>query len=254
VTLRVMDLFSGIGGLSLGLKQAGGFRTVAYCEIDPYCRKVLQARMRDGALDTAPICTDIRRLDGVPWRGHVDLICGGFPCQDVSNAGLRAGIEGERSGLWGEMYRLVCEVRPSFVFVENVSALLIRGFDRVLGELAKGGYDAEWICLRASQFGGYHERERVWIVAYRPGQHGAAHDLLGESAAWGPQIESGRLHRLAVAVRGKQPGARLDGEPRLVRLVHGVPDRVDRTKAAGNCVYPAVAEWIGKRIGEMNKS
>jgi DNA (cytosine-5)-methyltransferase 1 len=166
-----MDLFSGIGGFSLGLKRAGGFRTVAYCEIDPYCRQVLQQRMRDGALDTAPICTDVTRLDGKPWRGRVEVICGGFPCQDISSSNVNGlGIDGARSGLWREMARLVGEVRPSYLLVENVSKLLERGIGRVLGDLARLGYDAEWDNIPAALFGAPHRRERIWILAYPEGR------------------------------------------------------------------------------------
>jgi len=168
--LRVMDLFSGIGGFSLGLKRAGGFRTVAYCEKEPYCQAVLCARMRDGQLDTAPIHTDITKLDGKPWNGRVDVITGGFPCQDISTAGRGVGLSGARSGLWSEMRRLICEVRPSLVIVENVPALRSRGLDRVLGEMAESGYDAEWDGLSASAFGAPHQRDRIWIVAYAAGR------------------------------------------------------------------------------------
>lgn len=169
--IKTLDLFSGIGGFSLGLRRASPrFRTVAYCEINPYCQKVLQARMSDGSLDTAPICSDITKLDGKPWRGRVDLICGGFPCQDISIAGKRAGIEGAQSGLWSEFARLIGEIRPRLVFVENVSALLANGGVRVLADLASLGYDAEWDVVPACSVGAPHIRERVWIVAYPEGE------------------------------------------------------------------------------------
>ena len=162
--LNVLDLFSGIGGFSYGLKQAGGFRTVAYCEIEEYAQEVLLRRMQDGQLDPAPIHTDITRLDGRPLRGHVDLICGGFPCQDLSVAGKQAGIDGERSGLWGEYARLIREIRPRYVLVENVPNLLVLGMHRVLGDLAASGYDAEWSCISAAEMGAPHKRDRVWII------------------------------------------------------------------------------------------
>lgn len=149
--LRLLDLFSGIGGFSLGLERSGGFRTVAFCEIEPFPRRVL-AKHWPGV----PIYHDIRTLtadllarDGI----GVDAICGGFPCQDISLAGKGAGIAGTRSGLWSEYARIVGELRPRVVVVENVTALLIRGLDRVLGDLAALGYDAQWHCIPASYVG-----------------------------------------------------------------------------------------------------
>lgn len=161
--MRVLDLFSGIGGFSLGLERAG-MTTVAFCEIDPYCRAVLRKHWPD-----VPCYDDIRTLtagrlaaDGIA----VDVICGGFPCQDISCAGAGAGIGGERSGLWREYSRLIGELRPRFVIVENVAALLGRGMGVVLGDLAALGFDAEWHCIPASAVGAPHRRDRVWIVAY----------------------------------------------------------------------------------------
>jgi len=170
---KLLDLFSGIGGFSLGLERSGAFKTVAFCEIDTFPRKVLAKHWPN-----VPIYGDIRELtaerlaaDGIA----VDAICGGFPCQDISHAGKRAGIEGERSGLWFEYARLIGELRPRYVFVENVSALLNRGIDRVLGDLAALGYDAEWHCIPASAVGAPHRRDRIWIVAY-PG-HGSGRPI-----------------------------------------------------------------------------
>ena len=164
--INTLDLFSGIGGFSYGLKQTGGFRTVAYCEIEEYAQEVLLRRMSgpNRQLDPAPIHTDITKLDGRPLRGHVDLICGGFPCQDLSVAGKLAGIDGSRSGLWGEYARLIREIRPRYVLVENVPNLLVLGMHRVLGDVAASGYDAEWSCISAAEMGAPHKRDRVWII------------------------------------------------------------------------------------------
>ena len=162
--LRLLDLFSGIGGFSLGLERSGGFETVAFCEIEDFPRRVLAKHW-----PKVPQYHDIRELtadrlaaDGIA----VDAICGGFPCQDISNAGKQAGIEGERSGLWSEYARLIGELRPRVVFVENVSALLGRGLDRVLGDLAALRYDAWWDCIPASAVGAPHRRDRLWLVAW----------------------------------------------------------------------------------------
>jgi len=161
--LRVLDLFSGIGGFSLGLERTGGFETVAFCEIDPFCRRVLAKHWPD-----VPIYEDVRTLtaDALSRDGiAVDVICGGFPCQDVSNAGRRAGLAGARSGLWSEYRRLVGELRPRFVIVENVPGLLSLGMGDVLGDLAALGFDAEWHCIPAAAVGAPHIRDRVWIIA-----------------------------------------------------------------------------------------
>lgn len=158
--LTVLDLFSGIGGFSLGLEKSGGFKTIEFCEIEPFCRKVLNKHWPG-----VPIHDDIRTLSRP--TGYADVICGGFPCQDLSYAGKGAGINaGTRSGLWSDYARIIGEVRPRYIIVENVAALLTRGIDRVLGDLAQIGYDAEWHCIPASAVGAPHRRDRVWIVAY----------------------------------------------------------------------------------------
>lgn len=166
--LKVLDLFSGIGGFSLGLERTGGFETVAFCEINSYCQRVLAKHW------PSIICfDDVRKLNAHWLReagiNTVDVICGGFPCQDISNAGKRVGIGGERSGLWSEYARLIGELRPRFVIVENVAALLGRGLSRVLGDLAALGYDAEWHCIPASAIGAPHRRDRIWIIAHPQG-------------------------------------------------------------------------------------
>ena len=162
--MNLLDLFSGIGGFSLGLERAG-FRTAAFCEINPFCRRVL-AHHWPGV----PICHDVRNLDAAWLRAagvdRIDAICGGFPCQDVSLAGKGAGLDGERSRLWREFARLVGELRPRFAFVENVGALRGRGLAAVLGDLASVGYDAEWHSIPAAAVGAPHLRDRVWIVGF----------------------------------------------------------------------------------------
>ena len=162
--LKLLDLFSGIGGFSLGLERTGGFETVAFCEIDKFCQKVLRKHWPH-----VRQYTDVTKLTAAQLTADgltVDAICGGFPCQDISTAGKGAGMgEGTRSGLWSEYARLIGELRPRYVIVENVSALLGRGLDRVLGDLAQIGYDAEWHCIPASAIGAPHRRDRVWVVA-----------------------------------------------------------------------------------------
>ena len=156
---RALDLFSGIGGFSLGL-EAAGYETAAFCEISPTCRHLLRHHWPD-----VPIFDDVTTLTG-EQVGPVDAICGGFPCQDISFAGKGAGIGGERSGLWRHYARLIGELRPRNVFVENVAALLGRGLGDVLGDLASLGYHAWWDCIPAAAVGAPHRRDRLWIVAY----------------------------------------------------------------------------------------
>jgi DNA (cytosine-5)-methyltransferase 1 len=178
---RTLDLFSGIGGFSLGLERTGGFETVAFCEIDPFCRRVL-AKHWPGVKqyeDVRALTAKTLERDGIA----IDAICGGFPCQDISQAGKRAGLAGERSGLWREYARLVGELRPRYVIVENVAALLGLGFGDVLGDLAALGYDAWWDCIPASAVGAPHRRDRIWIVAHAESERrGEARQLRERSA------------------------------------------------------------------------
>ncbi|MBT8792529.1 DNA cytosine methyltransferase [Akkermansia muciniphila] len=158
-----LHLFAGAGGGILG-SELLGFRTVCAVELEPYPASVLLARQNDGLLPPFPVWDDVRTFDGRPWRGLVDVVSGGFPCQDISAAGKGAGIDGARSGLWREMHRIINEVRPEFAFLENSPLLVGRGLARVLGDLAEIGYDAEWLVLGADDVGAPHVRKRIWIL------------------------------------------------------------------------------------------
>lgn len=160
-----LALFAGAGGGILG-GQLLGWRTVCAVEYDCYAASVLVQRQNDGILQPFPVWDDVRTFDGKPWRGIVQVVSGGFPCTDISVAGKGAGIDGEHSGLWSEMARIIGEIRPRYVLVENSPALTVRGLGRVLGDLAAMGYDAEWGVLGAVHSGAPHKRDRIWIVAH----------------------------------------------------------------------------------------
>jgi DNA (cytosine-5)-methyltransferase 1 len=264
MTLTVGSLFSGIGGLDLGLERAG-MQVLWQCEIDPYCRRVLEKHWPE-----VTRYDDIREITG-DEVGYTDVLAGGFPCQDVSTAGKRAGIkEGTRSGLWAEYARLIGEIKPRWVIIENVPGLLSidagRGMGTVLYDLAVRGYDAEWDCISAASVGALHRRDRIFIVAHarhlggrngfggRPGGDGAgpgeASETMAHADAEGPQgqrpeyrlfPEGGPCPRIA-------SGGWWAAEPDVGRVAHGVPARVDRLRALGNAVVPQVAEYIGRLI------
>lgn len=234
--LRVLDLFSGIGGFSLGLERTGGFETVAFCEIEPYCRSVLAKHWPD-----VPCHHDIRTLQFE--FGMAEVVAAGFPCQDISLAGQGAGLAGARSGLWWQVRRAIRLVRPRFALLENVAALLHRGMGTVLGSLAAIGYDAEWHCVPAGHVGAPHERDRVWIVAYT--DEAGCEDPEGRS---GPSQKKGREIPIADHV-GRWPRQRAI-EPKMVRVVHGLSADVDAVAALGNSVFPQIPELIGHAILE----
>jgi DNA (cytosine-5)-methyltransferase 1 len=280
--MNVLDLFSGIGGFSLGLERAG-MRTVAFCEIDPFARSVLGEHWPHVLIydDVRSLTADRLASDGIT----VDVICGGFPCQDISTAGKGAGIGGERSGLWKEYARLVGELRPQFVVVENVAALLSRGLDVVLGDLASLGYDAEWHCIPASAVGAPHRRDRIWIVA-NPGRGRRSEPGKGEIQQQGRAEAVGSSQAMADAPSKYGDGSRTRTEPSgrdessdssalsypahyaaigegigrgesagfwwiepdVGRVAHGIPDRTHRLKALGNAVVPQIPEIIGRAI------
>jgi DNA (cytosine-5)-methyltransferase 1 len=162
--MNELALFAGAGGGILG-GHLLGWRTVCAVEWEPYAAAVLIQRQNDGILPAFPVWDDVQTFDGRPWRGIVDVVSGGFPCQDLSSAGKRAGLDGARSGLWKEMARVVSEVRPRYVLVENSPMLVNNGLGRVLGDLSDLGFDARWTVMGAKEVGAQHNRDRVWIVA-----------------------------------------------------------------------------------------
>jgi len=191
--------FRASAAFSLGLERTGGFETVAFCEIEDYPRRVLAKHW-----PKVPCYNDVRELTGARLAADgiaVDVICGGFPCQDISFAGKGAGLAGERSGLWREYARIIRELRPRFVIVENVSALLSRGLADVLGSLAALGYDAEWHCIPASAVGAPHRRDRLWIVAYPGGEQHEGRGLAIRRAL------AAQLHAADADSEGEHAGA-----------------------------------------------
>jgi len=165
--MYALDLFSGIGGNSLGLKDY--IKTIAYCESDRHAQAVLLSRMSIGDLPIAPICTDITQLDGRLFKGKVDIIIAGFPCQDISIAGNGIGLEGKRSILFFEIMRLARQIQSTFIFLENVNAIRTRGLDTVIQELTEAGYDCRWTMLSAASVGAPHKRERWFLLAHSKG-------------------------------------------------------------------------------------
>ena len=223
------SLFAGIGGFDLGFERAG-IETVWQVEIDDYCRRVLAKHFPN-----AQRFSDIREC-GKHNLAPVDILSGGFPCQDISEAGDRAGINsGRRSGLWKEYLRIIGELRPKFAVVENVSALLERDMGRVLGDLAGIGYDAEWELISACAIGAPHTRERVFIVAYSQEERWRQRRGIEQ-----PQDSKaqGYLHLWP-------------NKPEPVRMADGISRRMDRLGGLGNAIVPQIAEWIGRRIVEI---
>lgn len=230
--LRLLDLFSGTGNFSLGLERSGAFQTSAFCEIEPYCRRVLKKHWPN-----VPIYGDVTLLNkNILERDEIsiDAIAGGFPCQDLSAAGKKAGLSGERSGLWYEYARIIGEVRPRYVIVENVSDILIRGFDDVLRSLAALGYDAVWHCIQACDVGAPHIRDRVWVVAFLPDTD----DRFLE--CWRKQFQKKSVEERHLHFWKHQP--------RPPGVADGVAFRAHRLRALGNAVVPQIPEIIGLAI------
>ena len=239
--LTVGSLFSGIGGIELGLEWTGGFKTTWQVEIDEYARRVLEKHWPN-----VQRFADIKEC-GASNLVPVDLICGGFPCQDISDAGLRAGLTAARSGLWGAMAGAIRVVRPRYALVENVAAILHRGMGTVLGDLAALGHDAEWDCLPTAAFGARHIRDRVFITS-------ASQEVDKPEGflSW-----SKRRHPKAVRrwMQNAGIGRCLGGRPwslesGVARTAYGVSCGLDRRRCLGNAVVPQVARYIGERILE----
>lgn len=268
--LTNISLFSGAGGLDLGAKIIGGFKTVAYCEREPYAQKVIIERIGGGYLDDAPIHDDVCSFDGRPWRGIVDIVSGGFPCQDLSIAGKRGGLrEGTRSGLWYQYARIVREIRPSFILVENVSGLLADGaLGIVLGDMAQMGFDAEWAMFPAGAVGAPHLRERVFIVAYARGiartDPRAELGFITKEVGWTKQtfgrknwkqLEMGSWRDLSPSQLQEISGC---SEPPLLRMDDGVAEWMDEIKGGlkccGNGVVSVHSIPAWKRIKDLSSN
>ena len=273
--MRMLDLFTGIGGFSLAASWVWGeeLDLAGFCEQDVYCGKVLKKNFPD-----VPIYPDIKELRG-EWFQDIDLITGGFPCQDISVAGKGAGIDGDRSGLWSELCRIISEVRPRYALIENVPMLIHRGLERVLLDLTEIGYDAEWQVIGADDVGARHKRKRIWIVAY-PGHLRGRHDESRDvGLRSGKQAETsiGNASQFEAAGPGEEPktmaytqhaGRHDTGtvphtderigdiwtvEPSMGRVANGIPKRVDRLRGLGNAIVPQVAALIMQMIkDDMN--
>ena len=229
--IRELALFAGAGGGILG-GELLGWRTVCAVEIIPFCARRLMQRQNEGHLPPFPVWDDVCTFDGRPWRGIVDVVSGGFPCQDISSAGKGAGVEaGARSGLWKEFIRIIGDVRPSFALIENSPRLVDKGLDIVLDDLAVCGYDAEWTVLGAGDCGASHERERIWILAADT-RVLRCDGLIGDKRDAG----SGGLGSPTIFPRSEEELV----SPRIVGTSNGLANRVDRTRAVGNGQVPAV--------------
>lgn len=261
--LKVLDLFAGIGGFTLGLEKTGLYETVAFCEWDKNCQMALNNHWPD-------VCKfdDVSDLYG--YSGYVnytyyksgakdglydlkvsrevDVITGGFPCQDISNSGSKVGISGPRSGYWKQYWRLINEIKPKGVIIENVSALRTRGLDVVLSDLNEIGYDAEWHCIPASYLGAIHKRDRIWIIAY-PRSLRRENDIpLVKTLGEGQEAILHSKECLLDVVNN--PFGRTNGlpEPLVRRGDDGFSRRVDRLKQVGNSVYWPIVEQLGYHL------
>ena len=238
--MNELALFAGAGGGILGGKLLG-WRTICAVEWEPYPASVLCARQNDGFLESFPIWDDVQTFDGKPWRGIVDVVSGGFPCQDISVSGKGTGIDGERSGMWREMARIIGEVRPKYIFVENSPALTTRGLGTVLADMAQMGFNAEWGVLSAADVGANHKRERMWIVA-KISNSKRKRWTEGNDA----KLETNKTVRSSSTVPPKPSIEGFDRdcwktEPDVCRVVNGMAFAMDRLKAIGNGQVPLCA-------------
>ena len=257
--MNELHLFAGAGGGIIAGELVGN-TAVCAVESNKYCQGVLLQRQRDGILPKFPIWDDIRTFDGKPWRDKVDAICGGFPCQDISVSGKGEGLAGERSGLWSEFDRVVREVEPRYVFVENSPMLTSRGLGRVLGDLAIAGYDAKWVVLGTDDVGGIQTRKRIWILATKRDaidQNDTDSLCIRRDSRAGKSIQSIKqtsvgsgfnnlLHPNKPAFEGWK------AEPAVGRVAHGVANGVDRLRAIGNGQVPAVAAYAWRYLSQAS--
>jgi DNA (cytosine-5)-methyltransferase 1 len=272
MTLRLLDTFSGIGGFSYAAERiVGGFETVAFVEREPYCQQILGKHWPN-----VPIYDDITTFNPEPYSA--DVVCGGFPCQDISTAGKQAGIkQGTRSGLFYELIRVVRLVQPKYVVLENVSAILANGLDTVLGELAEAGFDAEWACIPASAVGACHHRNRWWCVAYasgggcdkqgnasksalpngeiRPNRNTSPYEIIDCNSRDAANTTSPRLERRwpsgSTAHRLSPDWRSYLSQPVLRYGDDGLSSRVAKLKALGNAVVPQVAAIPLARVRQL---
>lgn len=249
--LKVLDLFSGIGGFSLGLERTGGFETVAFCEIDEHAKRVLNKNWPD-----ISIYNDVVNLE---HDGEIDVITGGFPCQDLSIAGRKAGLQGTRSGLWGAMFKLIRKHRPKYVIIENVANLLIgpaeqpgQWFGTLLTDLASIGYDAQWHIIPASAVGAGHHRQRAWIIAY-PNQKlwDVPQEIFNQLSF---QISKRRTPRSVLSLLADFKQISIDEIYPDHRKLDGLSEAVDSLERLGNAVVPQIPEMIGYAILEAERS
>lgn len=248
--LKVLDLFSGIGGFSLGLERTGGFETVAFCEIEEFQRGTLRQNFPGIKIydDVRSLSKHVLERDGI----SINAITAGFPCQDISLQGFRRGIvEGSRSGLWAEVARLADELRPEWIVLENVSALLGNGMGRVLGDLAEIGYDAEWDCVPASFIGAPHERDRIWIVANPSEVNGSTPNPKGIFAPsfWQTALSSS-IGGSSVCKHEGAATVTLGNQSAVCSLDDGLSYSLVQRQlmAYGNTVHPVIPEIIGHAI------
>jgi len=277
-----LALFAGAGGGILG-GHLLGWRTVCAVEWEAYPASILCARQNDKILPPFPIWDDVQTFDGKPWQGIVDVVSGGFPCQDISAAGKGAGIDGERSGMWSHMARIIGEVQPRYCFVENSPMLTTRGLGTVLGDLASLGFDAEWGVLSAADVGANHLRERIWIV----GKNTQQHKFLSHTEHNGnrrrqqqPQsieeknrnlpnskcgnVQKSELQQRTVFKEGRETSDRFSNgignaiwwatEPSVGRVANGLAGAVDRIKAIGNGQVPLCAATAWRLLNERLRS
>ena len=285
--MRVLDLFSGIGGFSLGL-EAAGMTTVAFCERDPYGTKILNKHWPD-----VPVHSDVRQLDGTKFSGSIDVVCGGFPCQPFSVAGKQRGKEDDRH-LWPEMLRVIRESKPRWVIGENVSGFVRMALDDVCLDLENEGYTVRTFVLPACAADARHRRDRVFIVGYANSKHGwrdtngrresgleVGRNLLAQTRREQVPDSTDRPSKdVAYAtdkgLQGREISCNTEGEgthaneqftgfgyasgrqewpsePAVCRMAHGVPNRVDRIKALGNAVVPQLIQIIGELVLAADK-